>query len=287
MEPVEHMVDTAESIAAGDLTQRVAPLNPRTELGRLSTSLNTMLTHIEDAVELEREGQERLRQFVGDASHELRTPVTAIAGYAELRKKGALESAEAKDKAWSRIEAESSRMKRLIEDLLKLARLGQSHPLDLQQVDLAEIARNAAADHAAIDVERPVALSGPDSVTLVGDEHRLHQVVSSLLTNARMHTPPGTEIEITVADMGDTVELVVADSGPGIPDEALDDVFERFYRADPSRSRASGGSGLGLSIVRAIVGAHGGQVSAVNGAAGGATIRVTLPTGARGANTPS
>ena len=277
MRPVDQMVDTAEAIAGGDLAHRVDELNPRTELGRLSVSINAMLTNIEEAMEHEREGQQRLRQFVGDASHELRTPITAISGYAQLRRQGGLDTRESADKAWSRIEAESSRMGSLTEDLLTLTRLGQSQPLHIEDVDLCQVSRDAAADHGAIDPERAVVVGGPDSLVIQGDKNRLHQVVSSLLANARVHTPPGTQIEIDVENRGDSVALRVADDGPGIPEAARERVFDRFYRADPSRSRTSGGSGLGLAIVQAIVEAHHGNVSAGSSESGGALISVTLP----------
>lgn len=277
MRPVGEMVQTAEAIAAGDLTKRVPETQPNTELGRLGTSLNQMLTHIEEAVTNERESHRRLRQFVADASHELRTPVTAIAGYAELRRKGALDTPEAEDRAWHRIESESSRIGSLIEDLLMLARLGESQPLSLGKVDLTQVARDAAADHEAIDPERPVRVTGVDSLELQADGGRLHQVVSNLLANVRVHTPSGTLVTIDVEDDGSWGVLTVIDDGPGIPPESLDHVFERFYRADPSRSRRSGGSGLGLSIVSAIVEAHGGTVDAVNDPGGGARFTVRLP----------
>lgn len=277
MRPVADMVDTAEAIAAGDLTQRVPDLDPGTELGRLGVSLNEMLAHIEEAVASERDGRERLRRFIADASHELRTPVAAISGYAELRRRGGLETTEAEDRAWYRIESESSRMGSLIEDLLMLTRLGQGQPLDLGAVDLSEVATDAAADHETIDPTRPVSVAAPGPVTVRGDSERLHQVVSNLLANARVHTPEGTLIRILVEDRGRTARFVVFDDGPGFPPGAADHAFERFYRADPSRSRRSGGSGLGLSIVEAIVAAHGGSVTASNGDAGGAEITIDLP----------
>lgn len=277
MEPVEQMVETAEAIAAGDLTRRVPASAPGTELGRLADSINAMLSHIEEAVEAERDGQNRLRQFVADASHELRTPITAISGYAELRRRGGLASEEADDNAWSRVEAESRRMGSLIEDLIMLARLGQTQPLEVAEVDLAEIARDAVADHSAIDPERPVTIAGPDSILMEGDKERLHQVVSSLLANTRVHTPPGTLVRVETKLGDGTVELSVSDDGPGIPEASLEQVFERFFRSDPSRSRRSGGSGLGLAIVRAIVEAHGGTVSAANIDDLGARFTVRLP----------
>lgn len=277
MRPVGEMVDTAEAIAAGDLTRRVPEGDPNTELGRLGASLNEMLATIEDAVTNEREGRERLRRFVADASHELRTPVTAISGYAQLRRKGGLVAPEAEDRAWARIESESSRMRSLIEDLLMLARLGESQPLSVENVDLAQIARDAATDHRTIDSTRPISVESPDSLTVQSDKQRLHQVVSNLLANVRVHTPPGTLVTVEVREQGAWAILEVTDDGPGIPPEALEHVFDRFYRADPSRSRRSGGSGLGLSIVQAIVEAHRGTVLAQNDPGGGARFTVRLP----------
>ncbi|MFZ0492691.1 MAG: HAMP domain-containing sensor histidine kinase [Acidimicrobiia bacterium] len=277
MRSVGEMVDTAEAIAAGDLSRRVPDLQSGTELGRLGLSLNEMLGHLENAFETEREGKERLRQFAADASHELRTPLTAIFGYAQLRKRGGLSTPEAEDKAWDRIESESLRMASLVEDLLTLARLGQSTPLQLGDVDLAAVVRNAAADHAAMDPDRPVSVEAPDRVVVQGDEHQLTQVVASLLSNTRVHTPAGTKMEISVVDGAENVEVVAEDDGPGIPEAAMEHIFDRFYRADPSRSRASGGAGLGLSIVRAIVEAHGGTVSVDAADTGGTRITIELP----------
>ena len=276
--PVDEMVETAEQIAAGDLTSRVPETAATTELSRLGSALNEMLTHIEEAVTNEREGRERLRQFVADASHELRTPVAAVSGYAELRRKGGLQDSEAENNAWSRIEQESRRMGTLIEELLMLARLGQAHPLEMEAVDLVRIAGDAAADHATIDPTRPVELTGADEAIFTGDRQRLHQVVSSLLSNVRAHTPEGTVTRIEVTARHDAVLLNVTDDGPGIPESALGHVFDRFYRADPSRSRRSGGSGLGLAIVEAIVTAHHGTITADNAEGGGARITVSLPT---------
>ena len=282
MRPVGQMVETAEAIASGDLSRRVPDLEPGTELGRLGSSLNEMLVTIEDAVETERAGRDRLRQFVADASHELRTPVTAISGYAELRRKGGLKTPEAENRAWERIESEGRRMGSLIEDLLMLTRLGQSHPLRLADVDVMLIARNAAADHRVIDPQRPVTVNGPESVVIQADEERLHQVVTSLLNNVRVHTPPGTAVVIEVGDETDRVVVDVSDNGPGIPADAVGHLFDRFYRADPSRSRRSGGSGLGLSIVEAIITAHGGTVRAANVDDGGIRITISLPRSGQG-----
>lgn len=279
MKPVDQMVATAEAIAGGDLTRRVRVHSAKTELGRLGAALNEMLAHIELAFAAEREGQDRLRQFVADASHELRTPLAAVAGYAELRRKGGLTTPEEENNAWSRIERESGRMARLIEDLLTLARLGRTQPLEIAEVDLVEIAREAAEEHQAIDPDRPVTIKGPAAMRTSADNERLHQVVSNVLSNVRVHTPPGTLVEIELIDRDDTVEIRVSDDGPGIPEAALGHVFDRFFRGDPSRSRKSGGSGLGLAIVEAIVAAHRGTVTAENADGGGARITIRLPCG--------
>jgi two-component system OmpR family sensor kinase len=277
MSPVDQMVGTAEAIAAGDLSQRVPQLNPDTELGRLGASLNEMLTNIENAVQAERDSKARLRQFMADASHELRTPLTAIAGYAELSRKGGLNTPEAEEKAWSRIQSESQRMGSLIEDLLTLTRLGQSQPLQIDRVDVAAIVRNAVTDHRVIDDTRPVRVTGPESIFIEVDGERLHQMIANLLSNVRVHTPPGTHVEITMRERTTGVTLELSDDGVGIPEAALPHVFDRLYRADPSRSRRSGGSGLGLAIVDAIVTAHGGTVSAANIESGGARFTIDLP----------
>jgi two-component system OmpR family sensor kinase len=277
MRPVEQMVETAEAIASGDLSRRVPDVEPGTELGRLGSSLNEMLSHIEDAVATEKEGQERLRRFIADASHELRTPVTAISGYAELRRKGGLRTPEDEDRAWSRIESEGHRMGALVEDLLTLTRMGDSKPLHVSEVDIAEIARNAAEDHRVIDPEHPVTVDAPESVLIEADGDRIHQVITNLLSNVRVHTPPWTTVTIDITEDADGVTVVVADNGVGFPEASLEHVFDRFYRADPSRARRTGGSGLGLSIVEAIVIAHGGTVEASNVEGGGARITLTLP----------
>ncbi|HEX9643526.1 MAG TPA: HAMP domain-containing sensor histidine kinase [Acidimicrobiia bacterium] len=278
--PVERMVSTAEAIADGDLTRRVPDTDPETELGRLGASLNHMLATIEDAMETERDAQRRLRRFAGDASHELRTPLAAISGYAELcRRIGNGDPAELAA-ALRRIESESRRMLRLVEDLLLLARLDQVQPLVMAPVDLVPLLDDAVADHRAIDPGRPIVLEAPALAVVTGDQQRLVQVVTNVVANARVHTPPGTRIAVAARAAGGRVVLEVTDDGPGIPDSALDRVFERFYRADRSRARTTGGTGLGLAIVDAIVTAHGGEVEAANLAGGGVRITITLPAAA-------
>lgn len=276
-EPVDEMIEVAASIAAGDLGRRIPELDPGSELGKLATALNKMLSDIERAVTSEREARERLRQFVADASHELRTPLTTIIGYAELRRRGGLADPAVEEQAWARIESESRRMASLTEDLLTLARLGQTQPLQFGEVDLVGIVRDMVDDHRAVDPGRPVELEAPDSLLITADAERVQQVVGNLLSNLRVHTPSGTTAIVRLTGGPDEVSLEVSDTGPGIPEDSLEAVFERFYRTDRSRARKMGGSGLGLAIVRAIVEAHGGSVSAHNRPEGGAVFRVTLP----------
>lgn len=283
LQPVEEMIDTAAAIAAGDLSKRVPEADPASELGRLGTSLNEMLSSVEEAFTAENRANDRLKQFVADASHELRTPLAAITGYAELERRGAFADPGERDRVMRRIEAESKRMSRLVDDLMLLARfdLGDQAAtgtlVEHRPVDLAAVARDAVADHDAIDPDHPVRLEGPDRLVVMGDDQRLTQVLVNLLANLRIHTPPGTRATLDLATEEGWVIVSLADNGPGFPAQALPLVFDRFYRADPSRSRRSGGSGLGLAIVAAIVEAHGGQASATNGADGGARITFRLP----------
>ena len=278
LRPVDRMVDTASAIAGGDLSQRVEHnRSDRSELGRLASALDDMLAQLESAFAEREASQARLEQFVADASHELRTPVAAIRGYAELYRKGGLSDEEALARAMARIEGESERMGRLVEDLLLLARLDQHQPLETDQVDLAELAGDAVSDLRAVDPERPVTLDAPAPVLIAGDERRLRQVLANLLGNARVHTPPGTPVHVTVGAVDGPARVTVADEGPGIDADHQQRIFERFYRADKSRSRASGGAGLGLSIVAGVVAAHDGEVAVESRPGGGTTFTVRLP----------
>ena len=287
LRPLVAVETTAQAIAAGDLTQRVPEGDPHTEVGSLSRSFNAMLAQIETAFAERssseaqaRESEERMRRFVGDASHELRTPLTSIRGFAELYRSGALGTTDEVDRAMSRVESEASRMGVLVEDLLLLARLDQQRPLERASVDLLQLAGDAVQDAQAVDPSRTVELeavaSGPAPV-VQGDAQRLRQVFGNLVANALTHTPAGTAVVVRVATTESEAVVEVADSGPGIPEEDRVRVFERFFRADTSRTRTSGGSGLGLSIVAALVAAHGGTVAVDDTPGGGATIRVRLP----------
>lgn len=275
--PLERMAETAAAIAAGDLSRRVEPANPRTEIGRLGIALNTMLAQIEDGFRRRLEAEQRLRQFFADASHELRTPLTSIRGYAEMLRRGAGASPDDSETARRRIEEESVRMSVLVDDMLLLARLDQGRTLEREPVDLSVIAKDACADARAVAPGRTIKLRAPKSVVVVGDDQRLRQVLSNLVRNAVVHTPAKTPIEVEVAAQDGHAEVAVIDHGPGLPDGAEQRVFERFFRADPGRSRDLGGVGLGLPIVAAVVAAHGGRVEAAKTTGGGATFRVSLP----------
>jgi two-component system OmpR family sensor kinase len=277
LEPVDSMIETAGAIAAGDLTARVDHPADNTELGRLGTALDEMLGRLEVAFDERAASEARLKRFAADASHELRTPITAIRGYAELYQRGGLAEREALDRAMARIEGESTRMGRLVEDLLLLARLDQQRPLERTSVDLHAVVEDAAADHAALDDGHPLTLEAPTAVVVKGDEAGLRQVVGNLLANARTHTPVGTVVRLSLAADDGSAVLTVADDGPGIPAAQLGRVFERFHRGDPSRSRETGGAGLGLSIAAALVAAHGGTIEATNTPGATFTVRLPLP----------
>lgn len=274
--PIQQMTATASAIAAGDLSLRVPPAEPGTEAGDLSSALNGMLGHIEAAFEERAAADRRLRRFVADASHELRTPVTTIRGYAELYRAGALPPGPSLDEAMRRTEAEAVRMGHLVDDLLHLARLDQGRPLERRPVDLAALAADAVADALAAAPDRDVSLDAPDPVAVLGDEHRLRQVVGNLVTNALVHAP-GASVAVRVRRDGGDAVLEVVDDGPGMSAADAARAFERFYRADASRSRHQGGSGLGLSIVEATVHAHGGTVGLRSAPGAGTAVTVQLP----------
>jgi two-component system, OmpR family, sensor kinase len=276
LRPLRSIEVTAAAIAAGDLSRRVERADERTEVGRLGSALNTMLGHIERAFRAREASEAKLRRFVADASHELRTPLAAVRAYAELFDRGAADRPDDLARAMSGIGRESRRMSDLVDDLLLLARLDEGRPLARDPVRLDEVAAEAVETACAVEPERPVRLVAGE-VVVTGDRDRLRQVLDNLLANVRAHTPAGTAAEVRVRAAGDAAVVEVADEGPGLDRDALDHVFERFYRVDPSRARASGGAGLGLAIVAAVAEAHGGSASASSEADGGATFTVSLP----------
>ena len=320
LRPLVDIEETAGEIAAGHLNRRVPERDPRTEIGSLGRSLNIMLSQIETAFHKQEESEaaahrseERMRRFIADASHELRTPVTSIRGFAEYyRQRGGLvrqwDGAEAGapgagadggpaeegltpgdlDRIMQRVEKEAARMGLLVEDLLLLARLDRQRPLVQQPVDLLSLAGDAVHDARLLAQDRTIDLSVQPGVAflVVGDDARLRQVIGNLMSNALTHTPDGTPIEVSLStgtvdpqagDRTPAVILDVTDHGPGMTTEQAKRVFERFYRADQARTRSTGGSGLGLAIVRALVAAQGGVTSVRTAPGEGATFRIALP----------
>jgi two-component system OmpR family sensor kinase len=317
LRPLVEIEETAGEIAQGHLNRRVPERDPRTEIGSLGRSLNTMLSQIETAFHAREESEaaahqseERMRRFIADASHELRTPLTAIRGFAEhYRQRGGLvrhwdrrtpaggapEAAATAgltpddlDRIMQRVEKEAARMGLLVEDLLLLARLDQQRPLARNPIDLLSLAADAVHDARMLAPDRTIGLTvQPGAAFLVvGDEPRLRQVIGNLMSNALTHTPDGTPIEVSIGsgvldprveDPAPAIFLDVIDHGPGMTLDQAHRVFERFYRADQARTRATGGSGLGLAIVSSLVTAHGGVASVRTAPGRGATFRVTLP----------
>jgi two-component system OmpR family sensor kinase len=290
LRPLVDVEHTAAAIAAGDLTRRVPQSDPRTEVGRLAGALNGMLSQIESAFRAReaseqeaRTSETRMRRFITDASHELRTPLTSIRGFAELYRMGAVPEESDVDRVMTRIESESTRMGLLVDDLLLLARLDQQRPLERELVDLETIASDAVHDAQAVAPGRDVQLqlSTHEPVLVVGDDARLRQVVGNLVTNALTHTPESAAVTVGLSIDDSEAErfavLEVADSGPGLSPKDAQRIFERFYRVEESRTRANGGSGLGLSIVAALTAAHGGTTDVETKLGIGSRFRIRLP----------
>ncbi|WP_285040711.1 HAMP domain-containing sensor histidine kinase [Plantibacter sp. LMC-P-059a] len=353
-EPLRQVERTAAAFADGDFSQRLAGSTPNTEVGRLSRSLNTMLARIDRAYSDRGKTIEQMRNFVGDASHELRTPLVSVRGYAELYRMGALQTPQDVAQAMERIEKEAIRMGALVEDLLQLARLDETRPLNVAPVDLLPVARDAALDttaqapgrtvrvvrdermmsleqltaeqggetSAAAETPPPAGATGPifgatfnrfrrrpkpsgeavapdakpvaEPLTLavppivLGEENKIRQVVTNLIGNALRFTPDDSPIELAVGTdaRAGTASIAIVDHGEGIPPQIREKIFQRFWRADSSRTRETGGSGLGLAIVASIVAAHGGTVDVTETPGGGATFRVILPLAPTAATAP-
>jgi two-component system OmpR family sensor kinase len=272
---------TALPLSSGEIgtTVRVpeALTDERTEVGAVGAALNTMLQHVEHALDERHRSELQVRQFVADASHELRTPLTTIHGYAELTRRTHPVDPEQLALAMGKVEAEATRMSGLVEDLLLLARLDAGRPLARDEVDLTRLVLETVGDARVVSPEHRWLLDLPEEPVVVpGDEQRLHQVVTNLLNNARRHTPPGTSVRVGVRQDGSDVLVSVEDDGPGMPPELVASAFERFTRGDSSRTRESGGAGLGLSLVQAITAAHGGTVT-VTSRPGRTRFEVRLP----------
>lgn len=270
--PIKRMTTSAQAIAEGDLSERITDANPNTEAGQLGQALNTMLGRIETSIEERIAAEQRLRQFIADASHELRTPVSTIRGYAELYGAGGLSERGALDDAMRRTGQESERMSRLINDMLSLAKLDRQPELSIGPVDICALAQNVTDDMRAANPERTITLDLPDTAEVVaGDPDLLLQAFTNLVGNALVHTDDAVHITVSNAT------FTIADHGDGMTPDVAKRITERFYRADKSRARNSGGSGLGLSIVQSIVDSHGGELDIDTAPGDGTTISITLP----------
>jgi two-component system OmpR family sensor kinase len=269
LRPLREIEVTAAAITAGDLSRRVDHPDPQTEVGRVGSALNTMLDRIEAS-------DRRLRRFIADASHELRTPLAAVRAYAELFGRGAAARPGDLERSMTGIRREAERMSLLVDDLLLLARLDEGRPLEREPLDLAQLVGEAVDAARVVEPDRPIDVS-VEPARVEGDRERLRQVLDNLFANTRAHTPAGTPVSVQLDRLDGRARLSIADHGPGLSEEAAARVFERFYRADASRARASGGVGLGLSIVAAVTEAHGGRATAEPTPGGGATFVITLP----------
>ena len=276
LRPLTAIGATAATIAAGDLTQRVAREDERTEVGRLGLALNGMLGQIESAFRAREASERKLRRFVADASHELRTPLAAVRAYAELFTRGAADRPADLERSMRGITRESERMSLLVDDLLLLARLDEGRPLEREPVDLRAVVAEAVETARMVEPERRIT-SELDDASVTGDRDRLRQIVDNLLANVRAHAGEDATVAVSLTHVDGLARISVRDSGPGIEQEQLAHVFERFYRADASRARTSGGVGLGLSIVSAVTDAHHGHVSATSPPGEGATFVIELP----------
>ncbi|HET9655717.1 MAG TPA: ATP-binding protein [Kineosporiaceae bacterium] len=286
LRPLHRVAATARRVAQlpldrGEVALAVrvpeADTDDRTEVGQVGHALNRMLEHVADALQVRQDSEMRVRRFVSDASHELRTPLASIRGYAELTRRSRSEVAPDVAYALERVESEAQRMTDLVEELLLLARLDEGRPLEREPVDLTQLVVDATSDAHVAGAGHRWRLDLPEEpVSVLGDRHRLHQVIANLLTNARTHTPAGTTVTLSLAAGGGVAQIRVADDGPGVPPELLPEVFDRFARADTSRSRAAGSTGLGLAIVQAVARAHGGRVT-VASRPGETVFTVLLP----------
>ncbi|BCY07418.1 cell wall metabolism sensor histidine kinase WalK [Actinoplanes sp. L3-i22] len=275
LRPLDEIAATATAIAAGDLDRRVGAAPAHTEVGRLAAAVDRMLGRIQAAMTARERSEERMRAFVADASHELRTPVTSISGYLQLVRTGVIDLGQRPD-VLRRIEEEAGRIGVLVGDLLYLARLDSDPPVRRARVDLGALIRDAVADAGAVEPDRPLTAAVPEPLEVAGDADTLRQVLANLLGNVRAHTPPGTPAEVSAVLDGDRVRVAVRDEGPGMTATTAAHAFERFWRADESRAH-SGGAGLGLAIVAEAVRAHGGTTGIDPAPGAGTTVWFELP----------
>jgi two-component system OmpR family sensor kinase len=276
LRPIEAMAGQADRITAGDLTDRVTPHSPRSEVGRLGAALNGMLARIETGLHEREASQQQMRRFFADASHELRTPLASLRANAELYQQGALRSTDEVDEVMERIVLETRRMGRLVDDMLRLARLGQHPGRSAEPVDMSAVVAGCAGRVRIADPERTWLIRIGHGLGTIGDEELLRRAVDNLLMNVLVHTAAGTTGTITASAAGDRVTVEVSDDGPGVPPDKLPHIFERFYRAGRQRTK---GSGLGLAIAAEIAAAHGGTAQAAPAVPRGLRVLLTLPAG--------
>lgn len=276
--PLSKMVDTVEQIDAGNLAERLPIDQGQVEIDRLADSFNGMLERLETSFEAEKEAKEQMRRFVADASHELRTPLTSIHGFIEVLLRGAMNQPDKLHRSLTSMYAESERMKKLVQDLLLLAKLDRSPNVRLSEGELDEIIKGMSPQLRLLAGNRKVSLKLTSDLRCHFDEDKMKQVILNLFHNAVQHTDPEKgDIQITLETASGGVELTVRDNGSGIPQEHLPKLFDRFYRSDTSRTRKYGGAGLGLSITKSLVEVHGGTIRVESYGEEGTVFYVWLP----------
>lgn len=278
LNPLDQMISTVEDTNAGNLNNRFPDTLGQSEIDRLAKSFNEMLERLEESFEAEREAKEQMRRFIADASHELRTPLTSIHGFVEVLLRGAVDRPEQLNAALNSMHGESKRMKKLVEDLLMLAKLDRAPELQVTETHLDELIAEMEPSLQILAGDRTLVLEIGSCSPGMYDSDKIKQVILNLFHNAVQHTSPKDGmITLTLSNYPDRVKLSIKDNGPGIPKEHLPHVFERFYRSDSSRTRKQGGAGLGLAISHSIIEAHGGSISVYSEAGEGALFQVVLP----------
>jgi two-component system, OmpR family, sensor kinase len=276
--PIEHLAQRASRIASGDPDRTLIAPATTSELKQLTVALDTMVQSLDQATQVQTAVADRMRVFVADASHELRTPLTSVHGYLQMDVDGVLDDSQRHHTAMLRALSEAERMKRLIEDLHVLSEADEQQNSPMTTVDLCQVASDCVLDSANLDDSREWEFEADVAPVLVsGNDDQLRQILANLMSNARQHTPIGTRVVTSLRTTPTAVELTVDDDGPGLRSDQFARVFDRFWRADPSRSRATGGGGLGLSIVSSLTERHGGSTTARPSPLGGLSVVVTLP----------